>query len=226
MRSDWKKYAIAFVITAAIFSTAIFVSSSLNDRRVDEIRNIQDSIAINILSSETQFNLLREASCDDLFSSALAEELGRLADRLSYMASVGRGVDPEVMTLKKYYSLLQIKDYLLSVSASAKCPDRPVAILYFYGRDCPDCRRQGEVLTYIRQHNPEDIRVYSFDYALDLSAIRTLANVNKISEPFPALVIKGRAYNGFRSIEDLEALIPEIVPEESATSTTATTTSN
>ncbi len=222
MTSDWKKYALAFIITSAIFVTAFLVSSRINDKRVDELRTLQDSVSINILSSETQFNLLKDAACEDLFSSALGQELGNLSDRLSYMESIGRGNDEEVITLKRYYSLLEIKDYLLINNAATKCPKRPLTILYFYGKDCLDCARQGQVLTYIRQHSPNvNIRIYSFDSDLDVSALKTLANINKVKAPYPALIIKGKTYNGFKSIEDIEALVPELA----ATSTVKTATS-
>ena len=220
MSSSWKKYAIAFLITAAIFLTTLWLSSCINGRRVDELRSIQDSISLNILSSETQFNLLKDASCDDLFSSAIGQELSNLSDRLSYMESTGHGNDADVITLKKYYSLLEIKDYLLVTSAATKCPHRPTAILYFYSTDCPDCDRQGQVLTYVRQHHPDNLRVYSFDYSLDVSAVKTLANINKIAASFPALIIKGKTYNGFHSIDDINALVPEL----NATSSVATST--
>lgn len=223
MQQDWKKYALAFVITAAIFTTAILVSSRINDSRLSELRGLQDSVSINILSSETQFNLLKEAACDDLFSSSLGVELGNLADRLSYMESTGKGDDADVVTLKRYYSLLEIKDYLLINGAAKKCAKRPLTILYFYRSDCPDCAKQGQVLTYIRQHSSENIRIYSFDYDLDVSALKTLANINKVKEPFPVLIVKDKTYNGFQSIDDIESLVPELkVSTSTATTTTST----
>lgn len=219
MPADWKKYAITFAITAAIFITAFAASSWIDNKRIDEVRSLQDSVSINILSSETQFNLLKEAACDDLFGSSLGQELGDLADRLSYMESIGRGSDPEVVTLKRYYSLLEIKDYILVNSAASKCPKRPISILYFYAADCPDCERQGHVLTYLRQHHPDNFRVYSFDYDLDVSAIKTLANIHKVKQPFPDLIIKGKTYQGFKSIEDIQTLVPELAATSTATST-------
>lgn len=217
--SNWKNYAIAFVITAIIFGTTLGLSSWLNDKRVDELRQIQDSISINLLSSDMQFTLLRDANCEDLFNTSIGKELGDLADRLSYMETIGKGSDAEVVTLKKYYSLLEIRDFLLANSAATKCPKRPIPILYFYGSDCPDCVKQGQVLTFLRQHHPDVLRVYSFDHSLDVSALRTLANVYKVTEPFPAIIIKGKAYNGFKSIEDIQSLIPELTASSTATTT-------
>ena len=225
MKSDWKKYVLTFLITAAIFITAIGVSSWFDTQRLNEVRTLQDSVSINILSSETQFNLLKDAACTDLFTSNLGEELGNLSDHLSYMESIGHRNDPDVITLKRYYSILEIKDYLLINSAATKCPNRPIPILYFYEANCPDCDRQGEVLTYLRQHHPDTLRVYSFDYNLDVSALKTLANINKVADPLPAIVIGTTTYNGFHSIEDIEALIPELNATSTAMNTfTASTT--
>ncbi len=220
MNINWRKYAVSFIFTAAIVITALLISSWIDSRRVDELRNIQDSISINLLSADMQFNLLKDAACGDLFNSAIGEELGNLSDKLSYMESIGKGGDPSVVTLKKYYSLLEIRDYLLSNSAASKCPKRPITILYFYRSDCPDCDRQGQVLTYLRQHHADILRVYSFDHGLDVSAVRTLANIYKVASPFPAVVIKGKTLNGFHSIEDIQKLLPELM----ATTTAATST--
>ena len=219
MKSDLKKYALAFIITSAIFITAISISSWFDNQRLTEVRTLQDSVSINILSSETQFNLLKDAACTDLFTSNLGQELGNLSDHLSYIESIGHRNDTDVITLKRYYSILEIKDYLLINSTATKCPNRPIPILYFYEANCPDCDRQGEVLTYLRQHHPDTLRVYSFDYNLDVSALKTLANIHKIAEPLPALIINDKTYNGFHSIEDIETLVPELDATSTATTT-------
>ncbi len=221
MKINWRKYLVSLIFTVAIVVTALLISSWVNSQRVNELRNIQDSISINLLSSDMQFNLLRDAACEDLFNSSIGEELGNLSDKLSYMESVGKGTDPSVVTLKRYYSLLEIRDYLLINSAATKCPKRPITILYFYQADCPDCDRQGQVLTYLRQHHPDILRVYSFDHDIDVSAIKTLANIYKVADPFPVIVVNGKTLSGFNSIEAIQKLLPQLV----ATSTTATSTS-
>ena len=118
---DWKKYLFSFVITVIIFTTAIFLSNYFSQKKIDEIRGIQDKIAIDILSSETQFSLLEESACTDIDgSSELSKELGTLEEKLSY-AEKDRGYnDTEVQTLKRYYSLLEIKDFILMKKISEK----------------------------------------------------------------------------------------------------------
>lgn len=206
-----KKYLYSFIITVIIFSTAIFLSNYFSQKKLEEIRNIQDKISIDILSSETQFSLLEESLCKDIGTGTLSTELANLEEKLSYTESQ-RGVnDPEVQTLKKYYSLLEIKDYLLMNRISEKCKRNPLSIIYFYStnNDCKDCEREGYVLTRLREIYP-DLRIYSFDYNMDLSAVKTLISINKIENKLPAIIIKDKTYYGFQSIEDLEKAVPEL----------------
>lgn len=209
---DWQKYLLVFAITLAIFGTALYISNVASEKRLAEIKSIEDKIAIDILSSETQFNLLAESSCSDVSSRpVLSEELNSLAAKLSYTEESLGADNEEVINLKRYYSLLQIKDYLLMTKIAEKCGTKPLVVLYFYSNigDCPECERMGYVLTFLRNEYPE-LRVYSFDYNLDLSALRTLRSILKIENSLPAIVVKGKTYYGFKSIEEFEEIVPEL----------------
>jgi hypothetical protein len=231
---EWKKYTYSFLITAIIFATAIFASNYFSQKRLNEIKNIESRIAVDILSSETQFSLLTELSCRDIGTSFLSQELSTLGDRLSYTEEQRGADDPEVMNLKQYYSLLQIKDFLLMQSIKEKCGSSPLAgvpsIIYFYSNEridgekkCEDCEREGFVLTRLRQEYPE-MRVYSFDYDLDLSAMQTLISIYNIKDTppggLPALLINDKTYYGFKSVDDLKAIIPELKKIDAARAAT------
>lgn len=226
---SWQKYLLAFLITAAIFGTAFYLTNRLDARRVAEIRETQEAISIDILSTETQFELLGNLDCSTLSENPiLSEELNNLSSRLSVAEENLGATNAEVLSLKKQYSLLQIKDYLLMREISGKCPQvRPVFVLYFYSNrgGCEECGRTGEVLTYLRQMYPA-LRVYSFDYHLDLGALQTLVGINNINGyMLPAMVINGRGpVYGFKDLKSMEKLIPEL--KTLATSTQATTTNN
>ncbi len=222
---EWFKFVVTFIITAGIFITIFFVTKIINEKKLSEIRSIQDKISIDLLSSETQFSLLKRSTCTQDGNSLLAPEIGKLGERLSFMESELGANNESVLGLKKYYSLLQIKDYLLGLELSEKCDFKPIYILYFYKNDCTDCEKQGYVLTALREKYPE-LRVYSFDADLDLSAIATLETMYSISnEGLPALVINEKLYKGFQSIETIEKLIPELkkmIQTEAKESTSAT----
>lgn len=211
---DWKKYVLVFFITLSLFLTAIYLSSYFSGKRVDQIKDIQSKIAIDILSSETQYSLLEDLSCKDVSNSMLSQELNSLGEKIAYEEEgSGNGTGSvELTDLKRYYSLLEIKDYLLMEKVSARCGSKAVFILYFYTNkdDCSDCVKEGYVLTALREKYPS-LRVYSFDYSLDLSAVTALKSIYKISDrQLPALIINKQVLTGFNSVEDIEKQFPEL----------------
>jgi hypothetical protein len=224
MKFNWTKYLLALLITALIFATAFYIASSIDARRIADIRLTEQNISIDLLSTETQFELLGSLNCQEISENPiLTGQLNSLAERLSYAENTLGATNPEVVQLKKQYSLLEIKDYILSQQINEKCKTKSITVLYFYSNegDCADCTHSGEVLTYLRQKYPA-LRVYSFDYNLDLSALRTLLSLNKLEGHLPAFIINGREpVYGFRNLDDMQALIPELATL-SATTTSAT----
>ena len=210
---NWPKYIVALIITTLIFGSALYVNNILAQKRTENVENVRDQIALDLLSSETQFNLLRETSCTNIGSNALSEELNSLAAKLELMEANDSGrKSAELIYLKKYYSLLEIKDFLLLSELKTKCAQKPLSILYFYGNgsDCPACAQTAIVLNALRQQY-EDLRVYSFDTTLNLSALNTLKSTYKIdAQNLPALVINDKTYIGFKSIDEIKELIPEL----------------
>jgi thiol-disulfide isomerase/thioredoxin len=226
---DTKKYLFTFFVTVAIFTTAFFASTYFSNKRVENVKFIQDNIAIDILSSETQFDLLKEVSCQNVGYSILSVELNTLGDKLSHTENERGETDQDVVYLKKYYSLLQVKDYLLSKKLAEKCGavKKPVFVIYFYSNegDCPDCKREGYVLTRLKEKYPE-LRVYSFDYNLDLSVIDSLKAIYRIEKALPALVVEDKVYTGYKSIEEMEDLLPDTLKSTDTASSTSATTSS
>ncbi len=207
---DWKKYLIVFLITACLFLTAIFLSDYFGSKKIDELKSIQDNIAIDILSSETQYSLLSELSCKNISDSVLSNELSELAAKLEWSEN-NLGETSEVSYLKKYYSLLQIKDYLLAKRISARCGVKSAFILYFYTtkENCALCEKESLVLSGLRTKYPE-LRVYSFDYSADISAVKAMIAIYKIQDTkLPALVIDDDVITGFHPVEELDKLVTQ-----------------
>lgn len=226
-KADWKKYIITFVITAGLFATAFFVSNMLNGEKVKELQSAQDRVSIDILSSEMQFSLLSEASCENVGNSSLSSELTSLGTKVSFAEQQFKYNSDEVIWLKKNYSLLEMKDYLLTKKIADRCKTKPVSILYFYSNvdgECDDCKKMGYVLTELHNKYPS-LRVYSFDYDLNLSALQTLISLHKVRNTLPAFIVDGKTYQGFRNVEDIEKIFPELAAlKEKAESAVATST--
>ena len=220
----FQKYILAFFITAMIFGLGFFVSHYINNIRFSEINRMRKDFQIQILDMEAQLAHFEEILCPDIGDDILTHELHIIGEKLEFMAeNLGRD-HPEVLHLKKYYSLLQIRHYHLSQQLCERCALGLVHILYFFAdeEDCPDCEEQGFLLTYLREKYPK-LRIYSFDYELELlalAAIRPLrpepelvfeeaAAPNLLNQKYhlPVLVIEGQVFWGFRGLEEMEELL-------------------
>lgn len=202
---------IALAITVLIVGTIAYAVRYLGEARIRELTEIESQIALDTLSLETEFALLAAAPCENATSTTSIGELANLGDRLSFTENELGSDHPDVIELKKRYSLLEIKDYLATKEIARTCGTKPVTVLYFYSNeegDCPDCDRAGYALSYLRDEYPE-LRVYSFDYHLDLGALRTLISLNKLDSHLPAFVIQGKTSYGFESLDELVRRFPK-----------------
>ncbi len=213
----FKKYFIALIVTVAIFATAWYASEYFNNQKIEAIKDAQEQATVDMMSSETQFDLLDQLSCQDAGSNYLSQEISDLADQLTY-AEQNLSDQAQVTLLKQQYSILEVKDFLLTQRISKQCKQPVTTILYFYKSDnsCSDCQKQGYVLDALRQEYPS-VRVYSFDAGLDSSTVRALLSIYKIPNAFPALVIDDKTKSGFMSVADIQKLMPADIVNPPAT---------
>lgn len=202
---------LALLITGAIIGTVFYAINYLDSLRIKELEAIENQLATDTLSLETQFSLLEEAPCENLTEGTiLSQEVSNLGDRLAAAETRLGNTDAEVTRIKKQYTLLQIRDYLLTKRLAETCDIDPVVVLYFYSNagDCAECDRAGYTLSYLRQTYPA-LRVYSFDYNLDIGALKTLIAIEKVQPQFPAFIIEGKRSYGFTSLDEFETLFPK-----------------
>lgn len=223
---NFRRYAVALVITGMIFTTGFLTSNVLTTKKLESIQNIEDNISTSILSSETEYEILKEIACDTPNSknnTTLNAEIGRLAEMLETLEKNNEN-DIRIIAAKKRYSLLLIKDYLLSKKISESCKTKPTFVIYFYGNAdiCPECVKTGAALTSLRS-DYENMRVYAFDMNLDLPLIQSFANIYNIkNENLPALIIDKKVYGGLTTKEKIEKLLPKEIKINNATSTSKT----
>lgn len=203
-----------FVITGIIFAFTFWLSNQLANHKVQQLRDIEDQISLNILSTETRYSLLEKTSCDNISIGEGADiglngELTDLAHRVKFLESQISSDNENVLSVKKYYTLLQIKDYLLSRTFHDRCHKNIASILYFHQADCTDCVKQSIVLDQVASTYPQ-IRVYWLDKDIDTPALQTLLSLFKVKTG-PTIVIRDKVYEGFQSLADIEKNVPEIV---------------
>ena len=209
----WKRYIISFVVTIVFFILAFYLSNQLAQKKIDQVRVIQDKISTDILSTETRFILLGSSSCEHItsseeFEAGLTEELAEMARRVKFMESQLGYDDERVRLIKNQYSLFQIKDYLLHRQIAERCGEEITTVLSFHNLECSDCKEQSIVLDEIHNNYPT-VRIYWFDTDSNTPAVKTLVSMFDITTT-PTVVIGEKKYEGFQSIDILSKVFDDI----------------
>lgn len=204
------KYIIVFLITAGIFIVVFGLVFSMNARKIAHLDSLQQKISIDLMATETQFDLLKTAPCSSLGTTSLSRELGQLGEKLDFTQRQQSSNNEELIQLKKYYSLLQVKDYLLTQEIADKCDLHIDSVLYFYTNDCSDCVKQGYILTEFKKDYPE-IRIYSFDLDLDFSVIDTFSGLYQLEEEYPVIIVNNIPYSGFQDRLSLNLIFSDYI---------------
>ena len=112
----------------------------------------------------------------------------------------------DVLSLKGYYSLLEMRHWLFFENVRQQCNFDVKTILYFYSNvRCDRCDEQGYVLTFLRNNYP-NLNVYSFDVDIDNSALNMLKehyNINSF-KALPVIILGNKTFEGFTSLEILQ----------------------
>lgn len=212
---EYKKYLFVLFITIGIFVVVFGFTNFVNNKKLANIDDLQRKITADLIATETQFDLLTTAPCSALGKSVLSSELEEFGRKLDYAQENQGPDDTDVIQLKKYYSLLQVKDYLLMQELADKCDSEIHFLLYFYNEDCDDCRKQGYVLTDFKKEYPE-LRIYSFDGSMDYSVINTFSSLYDFEGVYPSIIVNGQVYQGFINHDTLVDLFPELVANKEA----------
>lgn len=222
----WSKYIFVLILTVGVIAIAVVTSNYLYRERLAEVDSVESRIQLNLLASEVQFELLKQLPCTEESLPVLSEELNNLAERVAFLESERGDGDSEVRELKRRYSLFQIKDFLAVRDIGVRCKLPVYPILYFYSNngDCADCRKQGALLTNLREEYPE-LRIYSFDYNIDGAGVDSLRRLYKLDGALPIIVINNKPRYGFTSLDNFAELFPSLIKLESATSTATITAS-
>lgn len=212
---NWRTYSVAFVFSAFLFLAGILVGLQLSSQVSAEFAQQAEQLRSNTRELELML-LLLSSSRDDAsrLCPALLQQAQRFDERTTEFGlsldtlekSRGR-LDSSVQSLKREYSVMQVRDYLLFKQISGECNQSLVAqIVFFYTNEgCPACVEQGAVLREFKRANPQ-VLVYTLDVDIGTPVTRALLETNGISS-FPALLVNGVVVQGKKSAGELKALL-------------------
>jgi hypothetical protein len=225
---DLNKYVAAFAIATLMFVVGLFVGATFVNQKIAKINTMEEAMKFDLASVELQDMLIRQEPCSPIAS--FEEELADMESKISYMEDQLGKKDAKVIDLKKYYSIIELKHYLLMNERKGKCGGNYSLILFFYSNADEallDSEKQGYVLDSIRRgYGPEKVKIYSLDKDLDLDIIRTFVELYKIKDA-PTLVIGSGVYPGFKSLDEMRKILSlPVLPESNLTGETNSTFQN
>ncbi len=205
---SYSLYILALVITIIIFGAGVLIGQMYSNNVKSDIGNQLDYLSARTDSLQVLL-LLSQQPSENLcgFYEKQAGLLGEQTADLGYKLGIlEKNNDAQLIELKKLYFEKEIRDYLILSKIKSLCKKDFNLILYFYSnKNCPNCIKQGEELTKLKQSNPVKNLIYSLDYDSDsLSILAMKANYEITSTP--SIVVNEKVYSGLNSFEQLKQL--------------------
>lgn len=201
-------YILVFLVTFSIVAGAFGISVYINKSRTESISEAINKLAIDIYSVETRVDLSKISECNSVASSTIPKELRDLDSRISFMEDQLGENNTEIFRLRRYYGLLEIKNYQLSARAAKNCSIDIPSLIYISSKDssCKDCHEEEFVIDAI-QSEMDNLAVYRFNAYYDMPTIAANTKFGTTTSVLPIIVIKDKPYYGFMSLEKVRELI-------------------
>ena len=170
---DYNRIILAFLIATLFFSIGILLGYIVRMTLQENTITLQDKLKNDILDFETISLMQITYPCNALILDRSSEKLDSIGSMITVLESKKGKYDSVILELKKSYSILELRHFLLIKDRNEKCSNNYTAILYFYSntKECKDSvDKVSFILSYLR-NKESNIRVYSFDMNLDSDII-------------------------------------------------------
>jgi len=114
-------------------------------------------------------------------------------------------IQPDYIQLKRDYTLLSIRVWLLSLNIKEKCGEDIIPALYFYSKDCDKCIEESYVLDSIKKEKP-NFSAFIVDYNLNESIVKVIINVWNVTK-VPSFIINDKLYSGYQNLTGMREII-------------------
>lgn len=193
-------YFFAFVVSLLLFVVGLVIGWQLGFSAVTQMKTEFDSLAeegagVELISLMENQNQSFACPIYELEFARLFQKTERYGEKLAALEEKKGKTDPEIMELKKAYSVMQLRNYLLQQKTDSKCGSKHNVILYFYSNE--NYSPETDEGLQIRQVDREfSVYTYHFDVNAESSVVRGLTAAYGVRVT-PTLVINGEKYEGF-----------------------------
>jgi hypothetical protein len=199
-------FLIAFLITAFLLITILFLGNTLNNERKNYV---EDKMTIISDLNEVQtYSLLSDVYGGKLaclaFNSKLAawdQTLWKLGLKLEQyrVATEEFQKDPFYLEQKTVFNENEVLYMAFLTKAKKECNLSQSIISFYYRKAeaCQKCDDQSFVLSDIKREMGDSVSIFSFDDDLNITSISLLQKYYEIKE-YPCVVINEKPFCGIR----------------------------
>lgn len=212
-RVSWEFLFVAFVLTAALMLGMFYMGVALNDQKLSNLDQTLEQFAVERDAQDLSrriANNLPQNNCKALnvATRRTIEDIRQLRDSMSTYEDTRKLENPEYERLKKQYTHLLLEYWLTAQDVEDQCGSDIVKVLYLYHNreQCPRCADQGTILTKYRRQYDTQLLVFPLDVALDMKPINLIIDSYNV-DTYPALIIDGAHYEGFKSNDELGTIL-------------------
>ena len=205
----------AAILTTIVFLSGVFFGLVIGSEKVNSLERKISGLDESIQNADLQFlffsTMDKNISCKYL--SGEASRLGIEADNLGKQVSAYENAkkikESDFHELKKRYTSILIKDWLMVEKIKKTCGENYTIVLYFYSnKNCDTCKEEGIVLSYLKEKLNGDFLVFAIDGDMDLQIVQTIKDVYGINQ-YPSLVINGEPYYGYMNTTKIKEILCE-----------------
>lgn len=169
-----QRYIAAFAITLLIFALGLMMGLVMESKRVDYITNTANKQRLDYTSLQLQYQfidqLTQEKDCNAIlktFDNNL-KSLDEIRVKIEEYTIDSTLREDDFHLLSREYTIAQLRYYLLAEKTKDTCNNDIVTALYFYSdeKNCPRCKDQGFILTYMKNRMEDNLLIFSLNHQL------------------------------------------------------------
>ncbi|MCA9485926.1 MAG: hypothetical protein KC506_03720, partial [Nanoarchaeota archaeon] len=170
---------------------------------------LEQQIQNDIINLETLYLLEDQFPCNPEILEVTSQRLDYLGELITVLEVKQGKFDPQVLELKKLYTVLETRHFILTESRNSQCSENQNTALFFYS-NAETCEAGVEktafVLTFLR-NKYDNFNVYSFDIDLDSNIISALKSQYGIQGCSSVVLNKEKLSFPIENASQLESLI-------------------
>jgi len=173
---NWMRIALAALIATFLFTFGLLLGYITKGIISTNSVSLEESVRNDIINLETLYLLEGTFPCNSEILDITSQKLDSLGELITVLEVKKGKHSKDVLELKKLYTVLETRHFLLTNTRKENCGEDYDIFLYFYSnrQECKgEVEKSSFVLTYTR-NKYDQVRVYSFDIDLNSEIISAL----------------------------------------------------